>query len=122
LFGLAAYLGLYVPDSSEGLTGILTSLSLGNVIRYYFDPSHTGPLPVTTYVLIIITFGSSFIFLYAGFQINKLVSSMKFNEAARLSTGAYSIRVDGIQLTNAKEVCLYTLFVLLNFLFFFLDL
>jgi hypothetical protein len=96
LFGIAAYSSLYVPHVTEGLTEILTSLSLGNTIRYYFDSTHVGNLPGTTLAFALIACIFSYVFLGAGFRVLKFVSSMNFNNSGTLSAGRYSVRVEGL--------------------------
>jgi hypothetical protein len=109
LLGIATYSTVYPPDLNEGLTGVLTSFGLGNVIRYYFDPDHTGSLPVATLIMMVVTFVMSFILLDAGFEIGKLVSSLEFTSAASSTTGAYTLRVDNIpkNVHDAKIVCFF---------------
>jgi hypothetical protein len=96
LLGVAAYASLYIPSFSDGITELLTSFSLGNVIHYYFDPTHTGALPTTTIIIIGVAFVFSYIFLSAGFRIMKYVSSMEFSGGSALSAGMFSVRVDGL--------------------------
>jgi hypothetical protein len=96
LLGVAAYASIYVPSLSEGLTEVLTSFSMGNMIRYYFDENNTGKLPSTTLIIVVVAFIFSFLFLSASFRIMKYVSSANFNQGSSLSTGMFSIRVDGL--------------------------
>jgi hypothetical protein len=105
LLGIAAYASLYFPHINEDFTEIFVSLSLGNVIRYFFD-SENKYLPSTTLIIVAVTFMFSFLFLNAGFRIMKYVSSLNFNNGAALSAGIFSIRVDGLpkDLKNSKYV------------------
>jgi hypothetical protein len=95
------------PDWSKGITGLLTSMTLGNVIRYYYDDLiNTTLLPARCIIFGGLSIICSVIFLNAGFKIMKYVSSIKFNNGSTFSVGRFSICVENLplDLKDAKKV------------------
>jgi hypothetical protein len=110
-----------VPPELD-VTNILTSMTLGNVIRYYYnDPINTGTLPAKCIVFGALSIIFSFIFLHAGCEILKYVSSMKFSNGGTFSVGQFSIYVENLpkDLMDAKKVFFF-FYILMKRIFLFL--
>jgi hypothetical protein len=105
------------PDWSKGLTGLLTSMTLGNVIRYYYDdPINTTLLPAKCIIFASLSIICSIIFLTAGFKIIKYVSSIKFNSGGTFSVGRFSICVENLPLDLKEAEPVFFIFFYFLFL------
>jgi hypothetical protein len=108
-----AYLSLHIPKLEDGVTRIITSLTLGNLLYYYFDEENSKTFPLNSFILGGFMILFSLVNLFATFSIMKFVSSNKFNCAGSFFTGSFSLRVDNLpkDLNTVSEVL-----ILKNFL------